>query len=236
MKTQANVSEYEQGSNSHEPLNILVVGATGGTGRATVAKLLSAGHHVTAYSRSANKLEDDSGQLVTISSDVTDSVELDRAVQGQQVIIVTLGINENPLRVRFFGSTSTANDVRSMGTRNIISAMRKHGVQRLIVQSSFGVGATRGLLGFVDQLFFSLILKPQIDDTEAQEEEVRNSGLDWTIVQPVHLTDEDAGVLPFLSAQGQTRLMKVARKSVAKFLALAVHESGYIGQSVAISG
>lgn len=236
MQTQVNVNEYQQDSNSHTSLNILVVGATGGSGRATVEKLLSEGHRVTAYSRSANQIIDDSGRLVTINGNVTDSIELDRATKGQQVIIVTLGINENPLRVRFFGSARTPNDVRSMGTRNVITAMRKHGVQRLIVQSSFGVGETRGLLGFVDQLFFNLILKPQIDDTEAQEKEVRNSGLDWTIAQPVHLTDEDSGVFPFLSAKGQTRLMKVARKSVAKFLALAARESGYIGQSIAISG
>ncbi|WP_428353016.1 NAD(P)-binding oxidoreductase [Methyloprofundus sp.] len=140
---------------------------------------------------------------------------------GQQVVIVTLGISENPIRVRFFGTASTLNNVRSAGTRNVITAMRKHGVQRLVVQSSYGVGETRGLLRFVDQLFFSLILKPQIEDTEIQEQVVRDSGVDWVIAQPVHLTDEDSSTIPFLSTKGETRLMKVARKSVARFLALA---------------
>lgn len=224
------------GGHVEPPLNILVVGATGGTGRATVEQLWRDGHHVTAFSRSAKVLADGSERLVAVSGDVTSAGELDRAVRGQDVVIVTLGISENPLRVRLLGSTRTPRDVRSVGTRNVIAAMRKHGVRRLVVQSSFGVGQTRGLLRFVDQLFFNLVLKPQIDDTEAQEQAVRASGVDWVIAQPVHLTDQNSDALPFLSDTGQARLMKVARKSVARFLALAAREPEYIGKSVAVSG
>ncbi|MGI9288123.1 MAG: NAD(P)-dependent oxidoreductase [Pseudomonadales bacterium] len=236
MNNQTNEFVYPQSSKIMESLNILVVGATGGTGRATVEKLLSEGHNVTAFSRSASLLADGSDRLVTINGDATDSAALDSAMCDQDVVIVTLGISENPLRVRFFGTARTHGNIRSAGTRNVIAAMRKHHVQRLIVQSSFGVGETRGLLGLVDQLFFKLILKPQIADTEEQEKVVRDSGVDWVIAQPVHLIDEDSDAIPFLSTNGQARVMKVARKSVAKFLALAARESAYIGKSVAISG
>ena len=217
-------------------LNVLVVGATGGTGRATVEKLLGEGHNVTAFSRSADTLADGSAQLVTVNGDVINAGDVERAVRGQDVVIVTLGIAENPLRVRLFGTARTPGNVRSAGTRNVIAAMRKHGVRRLVVQSSFGVGETRGLLGFVDRLFFRLILKPQIEDTEVQEMLVRDSGIDWVIAQPVHLTDDESGTPPFLSAKGQARLMRVARRSVAQFLALAAREPDYVGKSVAISG
>ncbi len=231
MKNQAN-----EICNVEQRLNILVVGATGGTGRATVERLVNEGHNVTAFSRSASVLADGSDRLVTVDGDVTKLADLEPAVRGQDVVIVTLGISENPLRVRLLGSARTPGDVRSAGTRNIVAAMRKHEVRRLIVQSSYGVGETRGLLRFVDQMFFNLILKPQIDDTEAQEKEVRDSGVDWVIAQPVHLTDEDSDALPFLSVNGQARLMKVARKSVARFLALAACQPDFIGKSVAISG
>lgn len=230
------VIEAGQDNRPEKSLNILVVGATGGTGRATVSKLLDEGHRVTAFSRSANALKPNSQNLVTINGDVTDPTQLDQAVRGQDVVIVTLGISENPLWVRFFGSARTPVNVRSVGTRNVISCMRKHGVQRLVVQSSYGVGETRGLLGFMDQLFFKLLLKPQIDDTEVQEAIVRDSTVDWVIAQPVHLTDEDSDGFPFLSNKGKARIMKVPRKSVAQFLAVAARESDYIGQSVAVSG
>ena len=41
------------------------------------------------------------------------------------------------------GSASTPIDVRSTGTRNVIDAMHRCGVRRLVVQTSYGVGATR---------------------------------------------------------------------------------------------
>jgi hypothetical protein len=87
----------------------------------------------------------------------------------------------------------------------------------------------------MDRLFFDLILKPQIADTEKQSREVSESELEWVLVQPVHLTDgPDAE--PFASTRGDTELSKVSRKSVARFLATAVASPQYIRKSVALSG
>ena len=113
--------------------------------------------------------------------------------------------------------------------------MRKHGVRRLVVQSSYGVGETRGSLRWVERLFFGLLLKPQIADTAVQELEVRESGVDWVLAQPVHLTDEDSDAMPFASADGEVRGWKISRKGVAQFLARAVRGSEYLGRSVALS-
>ena len=220
----------------HTPQKILVVGATGGSGRAAVKQLLSAGHSVTAFSRSADKLGDSSTRFTPINGDATNPSDIDRAVRGHDAVVVTLGISENPLRVRLFGSARTPMDVRSSGTRNVIAAMRKHGVRRLVVQSSFGVGQTRGRLRLLDRLFFTLLLKPQIEDTEAQEAEVRCSDLDWVLVQPVHLTDDEVDDMPFVSFDGQVQRWKVSRGSVARFLSHAAQASEHVGQSVALSG
>lgn len=216
--------------------NVLVVGATGGTGRAAVEALLERGHRVTAFSRHAEALGIESDQLRSMNGDATDANDVERAVAGQDAVIVTLGITENPFRVRLFGAARTANDVRSAGTRNVIAAMRKHGVRRLVVQSSYGVGETRASLRWIDRLFFGLLLKPQIADTEVQELEVKQSGVDWVLAQPVHLTDDDVGALPFASAEGRVREWKISRKGVAQFLASAVQGAEYVGRSVALSG
>ena len=92
----------------------------------------------------------------------------------------------------------------------MIAAMRKHGVRRLVVQSSYGVGETRRSLRWVERMFFSLLLKPQIADTEVQELEVRESGVDWVLAQPVHLTDDESEEMPFASTDGQVREWKIA--------------------------
>jgi uncharacterized protein YbjT (DUF2867 family) len=218
-----------------EPQKVLVVGASGGTGRATIDALLKRGHRVTAFSRHAESLDASSQRLTLLNGDATNRDDVDRAVAGQDAVIITLGITENPLRVRLFGAARTANDVRSVGTRNVIAAMHEHGVRRLVVQSSFGVGETRDSLRWVERLFFSLLLKPQIADTEVQELEVRESGVDWVLAQPVHLTDDDTNEMPFASADGEVRGWKISRKGVAEFLAFAAQAPDFLGQAVALS-
>jgi uncharacterized protein YbjT (DUF2867 family) len=97
-------------------MKVLVVGATGGSGRAAVDELLLRGHEVTAFSRHATTLGDLPGQLHTINGDATDPAAVDRAVRGQHAVIITLGISQNALRVRLAGPTGTPIDVRSRGT------------------------------------------------------------------------------------------------------------------------
>ena len=214
-------------------MKVLVVGATGGSGRAAVAQLLAAGHEVTTFARRAEPVD---ARAHACKGDVMNAADVERAVFGQDAVVVTLGISENPLKVRLRGASGTPPDVRSAGTRHVIAAMQRQGVRTLVVQSSYGVGETRDKLGFIDRLFFALILKPQIADTEKQEALVRASGLDWVLVQPVHLTDGTEDEMPAYSMDGQVALMKVSRHSVGRFLAEAVSDPRFVRTSVAVSG
>jgi len=216
-------------------MKVLVMGATGGSGRAAVYELLARGHEVTAFSRHAERLDAVPGQLHPVNGDATDQAAVGRAVRGQQAVIVTLGISENALRVRLAGPAGTPIDVRSRGTRNVITAMRRHGVGKLVVQSSYGVGETRSMLPPLYRLLFWLVLRPQIADTERQEHAVRTSGLDWVIAQPVSLTDDPPAGLPFASPAGELRGMKVSRGSVGRFLVQAAEGSQYVGAALALS-
>jgi uncharacterized protein YbjT (DUF2867 family) len=194
------------------------------------------GHEVTAFSRSADRVETRSPRLRFVNGDAMSPADIERAVEGQDAVVVTLGITENPFTVRFFGPARTHRDVRSVGTRHVIAAMRKHGVRRLVVQTSYGVGDTRDRLGFLDSLFFKVVLAPQIADTERQNQDVASSELDWVIVQPVHLTDETAEDLPFASIDGEIHVNKISRDSVGRFLAQAVDSAAFVRKSVALSG
>lgn len=219
-----------------ETKKVLVVGATGGSGRAAVERLLSEGHEVTAFSRSSDRVGIRGERLHCTSGDAMDPADIEQAVAGHDAVVVTLGISENPLRVRLLGPARTPIDVRSAGTANVITAMRKHGVRRLVVQTSYGVGETRDRLGLLDRLFFALLLKPQIADTEVQNKAIASSDLDWVIVQPVHLTNSAEDEAPFVSTAGETGKMKVSRASVGRFIASAVTSPAYVRKSVAISG
>jgi uncharacterized protein YbjT (DUF2867 family) len=216
-------------------MKALVMGSTGGSGRAAVDELLRAGHEVTAFARRADAFDGATRKPSVFVGDATDPVAVRRAVAGHDAVVVTLGIHENAMRVRLFGSARTPLDIRSRGTRNVISAMRAHGVRRLVVQTTYGVGATRGRLPFGWKMMFALVLGPQIADTEAQEREVRASGLDWVLVQPVALTDELEEGPAFASVTGEAPSMKVSRRRVGRFLAEAATDPRYVGVSVALS-
>jgi uncharacterized protein YbjT (DUF2867 family) len=100
------------------------------------------------------------------------------------------------------------------GTGAVVRAARRSGVSRIVVQSSYGVGPPRPHLEIAERLVFALLLKPQIADTERQEQVVRASGLEWTLVQPVYLTDTEDDP-PVTSTDGRTRLTRVSRRAVA---------------------
>ncbi|MFC8682902.1 NAD(P)-dependent oxidoreductase [Microbacterium ureisolvens] len=215
-------------------MNILVIGATGGSGRAVCDALLERGHTVTALARHASALPARAG-LERVDGDATDASALAAVVPGHDAIVVTLGISEPPLRVRLRGAKGTHDDVRSRGTAAIVSAARRAGVRRIVVQSSYGVGDTRSLLRLTDRIMFALLIRPQIIDSEIQEGVLRGSELDWTIVQPVYLTDGDSPD-HFTSTDGTIRGHKVARLGVARVHADLVETADRVGQTVSVSG
>lgn len=213
-------------------MKVLIIGSTGGSGRAAVGSLLGAGHEVTAFVRKAGAFEGTPG-VSEVVGDVMNAADVERAVASHDAVVVTLGIRENALKVRLAGAGATSQQVRSQGTQHVIAAMKKHGVRRLVVQSSYGVGPTRERLTTGWKLIFALLLKPQIADTEVQEQLVRESGLDWVLVQPVGLNDS-ADESAFTSAQGDTKSMGVSRRAVGKVLASLVGSAQSL-QTLAVS-
>ena len=215
-------------------MDVLVIGATGGSGRAVCNELLARGHRVTALARHASTLAPRPG-LTTIDGDATDTDVLDRVMPGHGAVVVTLGISESPLRVRLRGARTTTDDVRSRGTTAIVAAAGRAGIRRVVVQSSYGVGETRRLLTVMDRLFFAVLIGPQMADTAVQEDVLRGSGLDWTIVQPVYLSDDDS-VEHFVSTDGSRRGRKVSRNGVARVHADLVEQGSMVGRTVSVSG
>lgn len=217
-------------------MKVLVVGATGGSGRATVEELLAGGHDVTAFSRHADELPIRSAHVRRLVGDAMDPDSIEGAVAGQDAVVVALGVHDNPLAVRLLRRTATPVNVCSEGTKNVVAAMQRHGIRRLVVLSAYGVGETRRQLPLPWRLAYRLLLAEQIADKEKQERFVRDSGLDWVIAQPVRLTDREAHGAPYASTAGRVRRGSIPRADVARFLADAITGDAWLGRSVTLSG
>jgi len=206
-------------------MNIIVFGATGTIGRHLVKQALSEGHAVTAFARRPAALGVSHPSLTVRSGDVLDAASVNDAVRGHDAVLVALGA----------GRKGT---VRSAGTRHIIEVMRRHGLRRLICQSTLGTGHSRALLTFFwKRIMFGFLLKDAYADHEAQEDLVRESGLDWTIVRPGAFTDGAAtGAYKHgLPDPGEPLTLKISRADVAGFMLHQLTDLRYLRQSPCLS-
>ena len=207
--------------------NVLVLGATGGTGRQVVAQALEQGHVVTAFLRDASKLSFTSDRLRVVIGLVTDDEPaLTMAVRGQDAVISALGI----------GKSFAPHGLIAESVPRIVRAMENEGVRRLIFTSAFGVGETIRDVPLIPQLFIRTLLRDVYNDKEAGEIPLVNSGLDWTLVYPTGLSDGPATgkyrVGERLALRGFPR---IARPDVAAFLVGQINDATYLRKRVLIS-
>jgi uncharacterized protein YbjT (DUF2867 family) len=163
------------------PKRVLIVGATGGTGRALVAQALERGYVVTALAREPRALDIKHPRLRVMQGNVLDETSIDAAVRGQDAVLSALG------HKRYLGPTR----ILSRGTANLLGAMKRHGVQRFVCETSLGIGNSAGRMGLYYTFFVIPVVLPfYFWDKTRQERVIAASGLDWVIVRPAALTKD----------------------------------------------
>ena len=194
--------------------NLLVIGASRGIGLETVKSTLRAGHSVRALARSAASIPIEDASLRKLSGDALDSDTIRNAIEGVDAVIQTLGVDIS-FRAIFEPTT-----LFSRSTRILVDAMKQADVKRLVAVTGLGAGDSRGHGGFLyDAVAFPLLLKRVYDDKDAQEQIIKSSGLEWTIVRPGLLTNSPAtGQYRVLTAPNDWRFGTVSRADVADFL------------------
>jgi putative NADH-flavin reductase len=148
-----------------------------------------------------------------------------KAVQGHDAVFCCLGA----------GRKGT---IRSEGTRNIIQAMKKQHIKRLVCQSTLGAGDSKGNLDFFwKYIMFGWFLKEAFLDHEQQEVFVQGSDLDWTIVRPGALTDGKATGIYRHGFTGDAKALKlkISKADVALFMLRQLSTSQYLRKTPGIS-
>lgn len=211
--------------NKEREMKLIIFGSTGSIGRQLVNQALEQGHTVTAFARDASKIAINHNNLRIALGDVMDPASVESAVQGHDAVLCSLGA----------GRKGT---VRSVGTRNIISAMGRVGVRRFICQSTLGAGDSRGNLNaFWKYIMFGLLLRPAYADHIRQESYVRQSRLDWTIVRPGAFTDgaRTGQYRHGFPGTDRTTKLKISRTDVADFMLKQLADDTYLHKAPGIS-
>jgi putative NADH-flavin reductase len=208
-------------------MKLIIFGSTGGTGRQIVTQALEQGHDVTAFARNPERLDQKHEKLQVIKGNVLDFASVERAIQGQDVVLCTLGL-----------PPMDKSNLRANGTKNIIRAMEKTGVKRFICQSSYGVGDSRETLPFLMKyLIVPFMLRRAFADHEIQENYIKESQLDWIIVRPAALTDgEHTGSYQHgYTADNKTVTNKISRADTADFMLKQLADNDYLHKTPSIS-
>lgn len=190
-------------------MKLAIVGATGPTGRELVQQALALGHVVTAGVRSP-QTADLPKNVRLVEADVTRASSLIPLVTGQDAVLCSLGskLSRKPTTLL------------SGGTKNLISAMTSAGVRRFVCITGIGAGDSKGHGGFLyDHIIQPLLLKEIYKDKSRQEEVVRASGLDWTIVRPAMLTNgPKLGRIREIQDLAGVKAKKICRADVAAYI------------------
>ncbi len=162
-------------------MKLLVFGASGLTGREIVNQALAQNHVVKAFVRSPEKFNIKHDNLKIAAGDLTDYEKIEGAVEGQDAVLVALG-SSNPL---------ARNPSLTQGTRNIVGAMEKTNVRRLVYESALGAGESIVDAGLIARYFFiPVVLRNPFADHNEDEQTIKESNLDWVIVRPTRLTNQ----------------------------------------------
>lgn len=218
-------------------MNVVVFGATGGTGRCLLEQARAAGHRVTAFVRDAAKLAAYPG-LYVVQGDARDYNDVAHAVAGQDAVLCALG-GRAALRSR--RSMSPANQVCFQSTQQIVVAMQALGVRRLIAVTMHGICESQAHSGIWRKLIFDrgvvpLLMQHEVIDKTLQEQTIRNSTLDWVIVRPTRLTNGPQTGDYRVAVELRLGLhAKVSRADVAAFMLEQLNTSMYLRRTPAIS-
>jgi len=166
-------------------MRIVIFGANGQTGRLLTRRVLNAGHTAVAVTRNPDGFPFTDTRLEVVGADVRDASSLVDVLDGADTVLSTLGV---PFGMRPI-------DTYSAGMSNVVAAMQKTSVRRLVVVSSSGASHypnrvdTPFALRIAEPIITRTIGKTTYDDQRSMETIVRASGLDWTIVHPSGLFD-----------------------------------------------
>ena len=219
-----NSSGQAAGPSGPKPANVLIVGATGGTGRELVTQALERGYLVTAMARDPAAVQIkqiNNARLRVVRGDVLDYPSLESAVKGHDAVLCALG------HKRYFRPTH----ILSQGTANLLRAMNAHGVRRLVCETALGIGSSAGRMGLYYTFFVLPIILPfYFWDKTRQEKAIAASLADWVIVRPGALTNgprrgryrHGAGIGSFLMTA------RISRADVADFMLNQLTDNTYL--------
>jgi len=209
-------------------MKIAVFGSTGPSGQLIVKYALSKGYEVIAYARNPSKINFQNKNLTVIEGTLSDITAIECAVSGVQAVVSILGATTNV-------KTTELSD----GTQNIIDAMKKHNVRRLVAMGTASVEDANDRPVWKFRLLVKIVkslIPGAYNEIRRIGSQVKQSSLDWTLVRLAMLTNGPAKGIKHVGYYGIDNInLTVTRADLAKFFVDQLENREYIQKAPAIS-
>lgn len=201
-------------------LNLLLIGATGATGEELLPRLLEAGHAVTALVRRPEAVVLKHDRLTVVAGEVRDADAIDQAVRGRDAVVCAFG----PRSLK-------KDDIQEVLMRNLVAAMEKHGVKRLVNLSAWGSDPNTRPHGFLQFVLQKGLLRHVFADKARGEKILFASKLDYVNVCPGRLLDEPARGNVKASTDGRGLKAVLTRADLAQWMIAQLTDGTWLRQS-----
>ncbi len=197
------------------PLQVALLGATGGVGGHFLERALEAGHQIRVLVRDPSRLPSVQG-LTAIKGDATNRDDIDALVAGAGVIVSCLG---NPKGMLIMEGAADA---------ILEAAARQPGPPKCLFVTSIGCGGS----SWVIKQVLSLIGGRQgFADYDRADARIRaETTVPWVLVRPAALTDKQGTGRYRVFRSSGTFARPIPRADVAKFLFDAMTCDDWDGQ------
>lgn len=208
-------------------MKLAVLGAAGRTGKPLVEQALQAGHEVVALVRTPSKLAVQNPKLMVIQGDAMNPLDVDKVVQGSDAVISVIGQTKGSPR-----------NTQTVAMTNIIAAMNKYGVKRLVSLTGAGVDDPHDRPKFANHLIklaLKLLSGHVLRDAENHAEAIRKSNLDWVIVRGPRLNEGPHTGNYRIGWVGVNTGSRISRADLADFILKQTTDTTYLRQSPMVS-
>ena len=214
-------------------MKILLLGATGRTGKYIIEEAITRGHKIAAIARNPEKLKNFKIDITTGTPYDYETVE--KAITGCDAVINTLNVSrksDNP-----WAPLRAPKDMISKSASNAVKAMGKANIKRFVALSTIGAGRSWKTIPWILKCIVSISnLKFAFLDHGKQEEILEKSVLDYTICRApmlsVGINDKGAVATP----EGEKPANRVlSRNSAAEFFLRIIENNEHIRETISLS-
>lgn len=205
---------------------VIVIGATQGTGKLIVERLLGIGFDVSVLARDQAKAERTfaNHNITIIEGDITDRSSLPTNLNQYNAIILTAGVTKRPAGETLVRATEYE------GTTNVLDIAKQSGFQgRFLYMTTIGTDK-RTWLGMT----LNLIKGKTLVWRKEAEVAIRSSGLRYTIIRAGILNDKPPGthqLMISVNPMPLTLQYQISRSDVADIFVEALKKEGTINQA-----